>query len=539
MDYRFQTLDYIVVFVLMFSSAGYGLYASNVKHKQTTLIEYFLAGKNISVWLVILSYFSSFCAGGVTGQTIEVYLCGSQILIFMITVPIMVLIVNYLVIPVFYPLQNMSMLQRFKKRFGNEVAIVAMIASITIMVLTGSVNIFISAIVINQGLLIILEDVLIRCHEVLILNKYISVSALSFWVAATATTGLCILYSTLGGMRGIVIADAIQAILMIISIILLLIIGVVKAGGLTAVWNINSQYDRLQLFNFNLDPSERYTFWSACFGFGFVMINYNAMSQPLLQRCIMAPNLKSAQNVAITGIVIGLTYVFLHQVLGLVTFAYYAGCDIQATGKIKSINQAGVTFLSIICGPTFAIYCIGILCPKSQSKYVAVSYGMGFLFGCYILVGSVLGNLTVLSKSFSNCSFNVTDNATALSTIGSNKTIDFVVQNNLDIYFPFNKVSYTYITLEVFLVTVISFILLSLVSVKLKRTRESNLAQFDLNLIPPCVQKCHLRLSKNCRKWLLCDVYDNNVTRMPLATEQQPIMSHAAEDNRQLSSRLH
>ncbi|GAB6023226.1 hypothetical protein CHUAL_008044 [Chamberlinius hualienensis] len=598
MDYQFQTQDYIVVFVLMFSSAAYGLYASNVKHKQTTLIEYFLAGKNISAWLVILSYFSSFSAGGVTGQTIEVYLCGSQLMIFMITAPIMVLIVNYLVIPVFYPLQNMSMLQHFKKRFGNEVAIVAMIASITIMVLTGSINIFISAIVINQ------------------------VSALSFWVAATLTTGLCILYSTLGGMRGIVIADAIQGIIMIISIFLLLIIGVIKAGGLTRVWDINSQYDRLQLFNFNLDPTKRFTFWSTCFGFGFVLINYNTMNQTLLQRCIMAPNLKSAQNVAIIGIVMSLTYIFLHQVLGLITFAYYAGCDIQETGKIKSINQlssyfamevlydfptlpglyfsgllsatlstissvlnsiaaliisefkptlnsstsgilmckilvvlfglimfsllfvmesfpnfnqAGVTFLSIICGPTFAIFCIGILCPKSQSKYVAVSYGMGFLFGCYILVGSVLGNLTVLSKSFSNCSYNVTDNATALSTIGSNKTIDFVVQNNLNIYFPFNKISYLYITLEVFLVTVISFILLSLVSaVKWRRSRESNLTQFDLNLIPPCVQKLHLRLSKSCRKWLLCDVYDN-VTQMQLTTEQQPIMSHAAEDKFQIT----
>ncbi|GAB6023227.1 Sodium-coupled monocarboxylate transporter 1 [Chamberlinius hualienensis] len=520
MDYRFQTLDYIVVFVLMFSTAAYGLYASNVKHKQSTLIEYFLAGKNVSVWLVILSYFSSFCAGGITGQTIEVYLCGSQILIFMITVPIMVVIVYNLVIPVFYPLQNMSMLQHFKKRFGNEVAIVAMIASISIMILTGSVNIFISAIVISQ------------------------------------------------------------------------------------------------------DPTERYTFWSACFGFGFVMISFNAMNQTLLQRCIMAPNLKSAQNVAMLGIVIGLTYIFLHQVLGLIAFAYYAGCNIQATGKIKSINQlssyfamevlydfptlpglyfsgllsatlstissllnsivaiiisefkptynsstsgilmckilvvffglimfsilfimesfpnfnqAGLTFMSVISGPTFAIYCIGILCPKSQSKLVAISYVMGFLFGCYILVGSVLVHLTDLPKPFSNCSFNVTDNATVITTIDSNKTTDFVPQNNLVVYFPFNKVSYMYITLEVFLVTVISFILLSLVSAVIwKDTKESELVQFDFNFIPPCVQKLHLRLSKNCRKWLLCDVYDNNVMQMQLTTEQQPIMSHAAEYNRQI-----
>ncbi|GAB6023224.1 hypothetical protein CHUAL_008042 [Chamberlinius hualienensis] len=601
MDYRFQTLDYIVVFVLLFFSAVYGLYASNVKHKQTTLIEYFLAGKNISIFLVILSYFSSYCAGGITGHTIEVYGFGSQIMTIMFVLPIMLLIVHYLVIPVFYPLQNMSMLQHFKIRFGNEVTIIATIASISIMLLTGSVNIFISAIAINQ------------------------VSALSFWVAATLTTGLCILYSTLGGMRGIVIADTIQGIIMIISIILLLIIGVVKAGGLTAVWNINSQYDRLQLFEFNLDPTVRFTFWSVCFGLGLMMISFNAMNQTLLQRCIMAPNLKSAQNVAIIGIAMGLTYIFLHQILGLVTFAYYAGCDIQNSGKIKSINQlisyfameilydiptlpgfyfsgllsatlstissvlnsivaviisefkptnnsntsgillckmlvfffglvmfailflmerfqnfsqASITVISIIYGPTFAIYCIGILCPKSQSKYVAVSYVMGLLFGCYILVGSVLVHLTYLPKPFSNCSYNVTENATVISAIDSNKTIDFVVQNNLDMYFPFNKISYMYITLEVFLVTVICFILLSLGSAVIwKDTKESELVQFDINLIPPCVQKFHLRLSKNCRKRLLCDVYDKNLTQMQITTEQtsQLMLSDSAEDNRQVS----
>ncbi|GAB6023223.1 hypothetical protein CHUAL_008041 [Chamberlinius hualienensis] len=602
MDSRFQTLDYVVVFVLMFSSAAYGLYASNIKHTQSTLIEYFLAGKNISVWLVILSYFSSYCAGGMTGQAIEVYVFGSQNIAFIFILPIMLLIIHYLVIPVYYPLQNMSMLQHFKKRFGNEVTIIAMIASICAMILLGAVNIFISAIVINQ------------------------VSALSFWVAATVTTGLCITYSTLGGMRGIVITDAIQAVLMIISITLLLIISVVKAGGLTAVWNINSQYDRLKFFNFDLDPTVRYTLWSSLFGFGFMVISFNATNQTLIQRCIMAPNLRSAQNVAKIGIIMGLTYIFLNQVMGLIIFAYYAGCDIQKAGKIKSINQlnsyfamemlydvptlpgfyfsglisatlstissilnsiaamiisqlkptynsstsgtllckliviafgfimfailflmeefhnfshASTTVISIICGPSFAVYCIGILCPKSQSKYVAVSYVTGLLFGCYILVGTILVHLKVFPKPFNSCSFNVTENATVIGTIHFNKTINLVAQKNLYMYFPFNKVSHTYITLEVFLVTVICFILLSLVSVKCKHAKESNWDEFDINLIPPCIQKFHQKLSKNCRKWLLCDVYDNNLTQMQLTTEQQSMMRDNPEDKKDVPESTH
>ncbi|GAB6025162.1 hypothetical protein CHUAL_010585 [Chamberlinius hualienensis] len=441
MDYRFQTLDYIVVFVLIFSSAAYGLYAANVKHSQSTLIEYFLAGKNISIILIILSYFSSFAAGGMTGQALEVYIFGSQNVVSMLMLPVVLLIIHHLIIPVFYPLQNMSMLQHFKKRFGNEVAIIAMVASIGVMLLLGSANIFISAIVINQ------------------------VSALSFWVAATLTTGLCILYSTLGGMRGIVITDALQAILMIVAIFLLLIIGTVKSGGLAAVWDINNQYDRLQLFNFNLDPTVRYTFWSAFFGFGFMDISFSAINQTTIQRCIMAPNLKSAQNVAKIGIIMGLTYLFLHQILGLVTFAYYAGCNIQQTGKIKSINQLNSYF------------------------------AMEMLYEFPTLPGFYFSGL--LSATLRNS------------------------------YFPLNKVSFMYISLEVFLVTVICFILLSAISVKWKCstvTTESNWDEFDINMIPPCIQKFHKRLSKNCRKWLLCDVYDNNATQMQLTSEQQSMM---------------
>ncbi|GAB6028081.1 hypothetical protein CHUAL_002301 [Chamberlinius hualienensis] len=618
MEYQFQVLDYLMVFILLFLPAAYGLYLSNVKHKQSTLLEYFLGGRNVSEILVIASYFSTFCAGGISGQAIEVYLFGSQSTAFILTLPVILILFHYLVVPVFYPLQNMSMLKYFEMRFGKVVTIIALIGSITVMVLTGSANIYVSAIIIQQ------------------------VTAVSFWTAATIMTATCVVYSTLGGMRGVIVTDAIQAVFMIVAIAALLIIGVIKSGGIGAVWDINGQYDRLEFFNFNFDPTIRYTIWSAFLGFGFLTLCFNTINQSLLQRCIMASNMSSAQRISKFGISASLIYILAFSLLGLVIFSYYNGCNVLQTGKIQTINQVisyftmeilydyptlpGIIFSGMLCstmstissflisiaalivgqlkvsitqetnkcgtflcktlvvlwglvmfsllfimekflnvaqvrmlykshkdvyfcfklfccmhiifqaifvfiaipsGPAFAIYCIGILFPNSNSKCVAASYLVALSCGFYILLGSLLVTSKDLPKPFANCTFDALENITAHNF---SRTADVARGDQFDIYFPLNKISFLYISLLTFLVTIFSFIFQSLIIGLQKPKSISGGKPFDLSLIPPCIQKFQSKLNRKWRKLLLCDVYDD---RTPLSIEQQNMLTNinTTEDN--------
>ncbi|GAB6028080.1 Sodium-coupled monocarboxylate transporter 1 [Chamberlinius hualienensis] len=445
MEYQFQIVDYVIVFILLFMPAAYGLYLSNVKYKQLTLMEYFLGGKTVSEGLIILSYFSTFCAGGISGSAIEAYLFGSQNIAYILVLPVMLFIVYHLVVPVFYPLQNMSILKYFEIRFGKSVTIIALIGSITGM----------------------------------------------------------------GGMRGIVVTDAIQAIFMIASISILFVIGIIKSGGITTVLDINKHNHRLDLFQVNFDPTIRYTFWSIFVGYGFWVTCLMAINQSLMQRCIMAPTMKSAQRIAILGISSSFLYIISFEVLGIVIFSFYNGCNVLQMGKIETINQlvsyftmdilyeystlpgiifggmlcgtmstissflnsvtaliigqmkmsetqethkgvvicgllmfspifllerfqhfsqANVTFMAILSGPAFAIYCIGILFPNSSSKCVATSYLVALLFGFYILVGSLLVKSKDLPKPFTNCTFNAVDNHT---THNFNGSADLTIDNKL------------------------------------------------------------------------------------------------------------
>lgn len=77
-------------------------------------------------------------------------------------------------------------------------------------------------------------------------------------LALEATTGIstsvsvislglvCTFYSTIGGIRAVLVTDVFQSLLMLTAVIMLIVTAAVDAGGLASVWQIAREGSRLE-----------------------------------------------------------------------------------------------------------------------------------------------------------------------------------------------------------------------------------------------------------------------------------------------------
>lgn len=65
--------------------------------------------------------------------------------------------------------------------------------------------------------------------------KNVSVTHLSIYYITPIVCGVCIFYTTLGGLKAAVWADAIQFGIMLGSLVLVVVIGIIQCGGVGAV----------------------------------------------------------------------------------------------------------------------------------------------------------------------------------------------------------------------------------------------------------------------------------------------------------------
>lgn len=54
--------------------------------------------------------------------------------------------------------------------------------------------------------------------------------------------------------------------------------------GFSEIWNIAGQHERLEVLNFDPDPTVRHTWWSLIIGGGFTFLSIYAVNQAQVQR---------------------------------------------------------------------------------------------------------------------------------------------------------------------------------------------------------------------------------------------------------------
>ncbi|XP_055695888.1 putative sodium-dependent multivitamin transporter [Lutzomyia longipalpis] len=312
----FTAWDYVVFIVMLLISAGIGVYYRFTGGKQKTTNEYLLADRSMSVWPVSFSLMASFMSAiTILGVSMENYQFGTLFVIINISYGLATPIASHLYLPVFYKLQAASAYEYLEKRFGRATRLCASIAYSLQMILYMGIVLYAPALALE------------------------AVTGMSR-VASVLSIGIvCTFYSTIGGMKAVLITDVFQSILMFAAVFSIIIVAAILAGGLGEIWRVAEEGNRIEFLNFNPDPTVRHTWWSLIIGGGFTYLSLYAVNQTQVQRLLTVRSLKASQAALWLNWPILSLLSFSTSFSGLAIYYYYARCDPLLQGRISSRDQ--------------------------------------------------------------------------------------------------------------------------------------------------------------------------------------------------------
>lgn len=311
MEFTFSWYDYTFFILLLCMSVGIGIYFGCVG--QTTHNEYLLGGKKMGVFPVAISLIASHISG-ITLLAIpaDVYSYGGTILWSIVASPIIVLFTAIIFLPVFYELEITSVYEYLEQRFDVKTRMYG--------------------------------SFLYGVSQYLLLPIVIYIPALAFSTATGINVhfitpivcGICIFYTTIGGVKAVIWTDTMQFIVTIGAIFTIFILGLKSAGGVQNVIETSRNGSRLNLFDFNPDLTRRDSFWAVMVGFTFTWISHSAANQGSVQKYLTLPSLRKAQ---LSVMIYMLGFFFVSVICystGLIMYTKYSNCDPYSAGLIKA-----------------------------------------------------------------------------------------------------------------------------------------------------------------------------------------------------------
>ncbi|KAF6203176.1 hypothetical protein GE061_003593 [Apolygus lucorum] len=345
--------EYVSFVLTMTISAAVGVYFGFIKGGQNTISGYLLGSKEISLIPMSISLITAyFSAITILGVPAEVYTYGVTFSSAVLSLISIGFVSSYIVIPVFHKLQLVSAYEYIELRFGRgmrmAMSLIFVIHQLSYMPMT----IYAPAMAINQAT---------KINENLV---------------SSVMSGVCIFYTTLGGLKAVVWTDTFQAVVIFFSLFAVLIMGTIRVGGVQSVIAIASEGGRLDL-DFVPDLTGRMNFWTAQIAVSLMWMANCSFSPESIQRFTALPTLRQAKISAFLlplGIIVA---VITCSAIALVVYAEFHDCDPVSSGMIIRTDQLLSLFVLKVLGDI---------------------RGLGGLF----YAGLVAGSLSTMSAGFNS-----------------------------------------------------------------------------------------------------------------------------------------
>ncbi|XP_059478941.1 sodium-coupled monocarboxylate transporter 1-like [Neocloeon triangulifer] len=322
----FDWSDYLVFAGMLAVSAAIGLYHGCRRRGQSSA-EFLTGNGQLGTIPVALSMLASFLSSiTLMGQPAEVYLFGPQLWIFGLASFAAIPLTGYVLIPLYREMRLTSAFEYIGRRFDRWLQLFTSTLFSLQMVIY---------------LALVLYAPAMALHQVTGINTEIVVTVMYL---------VCILYTTIGGMKAVVWTDTFQVLVLYSSMLAILYKGTADLGGFSVVWERNAAANRTQFFNFDMDPTERYTFWGSLVGAAFLHCAVYGVNQLQVQRYLTVPTVEAARRMLWIN-AFGWTFVVAITVYaGMLIFAQYFDCDPLVTGGVSKPDQLFPLFVMDILG---------------------------------------------------------------------------------------------------------------------------------------------------------------------------------------------
>lgn len=126
---------------------------------------------------------------------------------------------------------------------------------------------------------------------------------------------------------------------MFVAIFLVIVSGVIHAGGFKNILKSASDGGRLEFFNFDPDPTTRHSWFTLIIGGMFTYLSLYAVNQVQVQRLLTVKSLKGAQTALWWNWPILSALSLSTSFSGLVIYYFYQKCDPLLSERITSRDQ--------------------------------------------------------------------------------------------------------------------------------------------------------------------------------------------------------
>ncbi|CAG9826323.1 unnamed protein product [Diabrotica balteata] len=312
---RFGMVDYIMFVIMLGICLVVGMYFGLFKKNQTSQ-DYLVGGRNMKVLPIAMSLIATWVSGiSLLGIPTEIYVYGIQYTYIIFGYLLTTLIFGYIYLPVFQQLKLTSTYEYHEMRFDKKVRLFGSVLFAIGMIAWLPLVIYVPALAFNQ------------------------VTGVNVHLTTPAVCIICIIYTSMGGLKGVVWTDVIQIFIMIGAILLVVIKGTIDIGGIGTVLERNWNSDRIEGPNFDPDPMARHTIWALVIGGAAYTLQSSGVNQNMVQRYLALPTLQHSRR-ALWMFLIGLTViVLLCSYCGLLVYATYYKCDPLTTMLAKEKDQ--------------------------------------------------------------------------------------------------------------------------------------------------------------------------------------------------------
>jgi SSS family transporter len=303
----FGFLDYAIFVAYMAASV---LIGSLFMHDHKSGKDFFLAGRTMGYIPVAISIVAALLSGiSYLGLPAEGFAYGMEFSVILFAFFLATPVTLFLFLPFFFRLQSYSAYEYLERRFSPRVRSLCSALFIVRVILWLALATYAPALALNE-----------------VTGMPLSISIL---LTGTLTT----VYSTMGGMKGVIWTDVLQFFVLVggIGVIIWSALDAIP-GGFAAAWNIAREGDRLHVFDFSFSLTARLTFWGLFIGGTFMNMVQLATDQVSVQRYLTAKSLRESKKALWLKLFITVPTGIALYFCGVVLFAFYRihGDPVQA-----------------------------------------------------------------------------------------------------------------------------------------------------------------------------------------------------------------
>ena len=295
-----RALDWLVVVAYVAWIIVDGLRRS----KATNEVDgYLLANRSLPWWAVGLSVMATqLSAVTICCTTGLGYLTGLRFVQFYFGLPLAMLILSVTVVPFFTRARVYTAYEYLERRFDAKTR---SLASFLFMIGRAA----------SLGVTLAAPSVVM--------------SATLGWTLPVTVLAICvpmIVYTTIGGVQAVAWTDVKQMFVVVFGMsaaVAVLLYGILQHTSVAGALHLAGATGRLHAVDFEVNLTERYTFWSGMIGGLFLMLSYFGCDQSQVQRYLTAKSIDEARQGLMISAYVKIPLQLLILVTGVLVFVYY------------------------------------------------------------------------------------------------------------------------------------------------------------------------------------------------------------------------